>query len=797
MASDLQPLPLLRENESPTILSASVSNRIIDRINTLWRIQGTNGVKVTKSRKDVVIYVPPSSPTDVCVPATLAFDYNRFKRWIVIRGHVDLIGPGFNDIYPTGLTYVDMAGTSAPTNGHLRTRSNIGIIAGNQYTLTWMLAGNHRGPNGIDSVQALMRDTSSGAILMNQSHSLGYSDPWTTYTYTFTAASTTNISIEFINDSTNYNSVVGMLLTGITFTDDTNGRTLLSDEFECTSQEDFTTELNGPVFDILVYRHFPDFYLATHPYNRWAADAVYIVGRFGELGGVTYYNIGKLVPFQGHTTADWSFTGTVDFDSPIPDLCYVARKGDAVFALTGPPVLGETKYPAGYDKPTGGPGDNSYMNGGNFLSANTDGTIELIQGGDVPDLGWPIAMYRNVYDTSYNGGLLVRNNPYYQIHRNANIVYDTPKTNFFIQLATGYNRVATVGKFSGVSNLVNDFSGKEDGISVFSFNNLGDLPAGGSGIVGQYAYANETEEFRATGVCAVEGWDAFHNTVDRVGWVGETLVLTVLEAGVPNTGFAVTSRRGVDYWRPNRGGVLGETWYDYDETNPPTRGICLTDWRLMAGQVMTPSRGNNSLPAEPFPTINFPFWTGDGADCSCYSPIFTGWRASGNGEAIYCANNVVIDGGSTTWNGARANDFRGIYKLNLDGTAASPFAVHLTFTGVDPNTNLADSFFNHATLLLADPAGLIWFTGPVTSINGRTVQPWQLYKIASDGSGGTQVGSFAGGIGQNICSMKYFGAEQYIVGGWFTTYIDGNGNNTGANYLLFMDGTGSQISLTW
>jgi hypothetical protein len=154
----------------------------------------------------------------------------------------------------------------------------------------------------------------------------------------------------------------------------------------------------------------------------------------------------------------------------------------------------------------------------------------------------------------------------------------------------------------------------------------------------------------------------------------------------------------------------------------------------------------------------------------------------------------VIDGGTTSWNGARANDFRGIYKLNLDGTAASPFAVHLTFTGRDESGN-TDSFYNHATLLLVDSSERVWFTGPVTSINGRTVQPWQLYYIASDGSGGTQVGTFGGG---HVWAMKEFNNEQFIVGGEFTTYIDPNGNNTGANYLLFMDPNGMhENSLTW
>jgi hypothetical protein len=485
------------------------------------------------------------------------------------------------------------------------------------------------------------------------------------------------------------------------------------------------------------------------------------------LNGIQFYNIARLVPFQGATTADWAFTFAVNFDGSLPPLYYLSRKGDSVFSAVGSIEYGADKTPNGYDT------------AGNFLSVNTDGSIELIESGDVPDKAWPIAAYLRGGTTttflSYYSGVESINYAYQAWFYDADAIGQDLNAAWFNQIASGYNVTATIG-----------YDINSVPVGVMAFNNLGESNFGAnSAIIGSQALGS-SEAFGATGICCVESWDAFNTPVDRLDIDG-----TVLAASVPNTGFAITSRRGVDYWRPSHGNPVGTNWYEYDEANPPTRGICLTDWRLMAGQVMTPNTAGVGLT---FPVTDFDFWTGDGADCSCYSPIFTGWRTNGTGEAIYCANNVVIDGGSTTWNGARANDFRGIYKLNLDGTAASPFAVHLTFTGVDPNTNLADSFFNHATLLLADPAGLIWFTGPVTSINGRTVQPWQLYKIASDGSGGTQVGSFGGG---RIWSMKYFGAEQYIVGGEFTSYIDGNGNNTGANFLLFMDGTGSQISLTW
>ena len=51
--------------------------------------------------------------------------------------------------------------------------------------------------------------------------------------------------------------------------------------------------------------------------------------------------------------------------------------------------------------------------------------------------------------------------------------------------------------------------------------------------------------------------------------------------------------------------------------------------------------------------------------------------------------------------------------------------------------------------------------------------------------------------GGKIWTLREFAPDQFIIGGEFTNYIDPNANNTGAQYLLFMDSAGAQITLTW
>lgn len=746
-------------------MSASWQNRLRATVNALWNIQGSNGVIVTKSRENVVINIPGFVP-EVCIPVTPAFDFMAFKQWIVIFGTVDLLGPGFNDILPGSGYYVDMAGTTVSTSGWIRTRSNINLTGADTYVLEWQLAGNQRGAQ-FDEVQVIIRDLTNGGTLYDATFSLPYTSGWTSYTASVTPAADTSISVEFRNPAPSPSSnTVGMLLRGIRFRDDTTGESILTDEFGCEATDDLSGGLNGPVFDIVVYD------------NGSSNSGVYLVGAFSSLNGVQLYNIAKLVPFQGNTVLSWAYTFTVGFADPAVQIFSIERIGNNLVTLTGEwdwlqQVNTLSKIPAGYDLTEGA---------GNFMVTDTSGNQALCTAG--PNSGFPYPIQADHYDhtAKYGSDLLYNYTLFAALQREEPNFAHTVIPCHFGKLVSGFNRLVSIG-FDNADNLTTPYWLLSP-IAIMSHDSNGDNYGWVSECWGRNVDLTPRKlPFPATGVCTMEGTAALATIVDRIdvnGLIPPSII--VIEANVINTGFIVTYCGGIDYWHPCPDTVVGQTWYDYDVNNPPTRGVCLVDWRLAAGQVMLPNTG--------FPTVNFPYWTGAGASCACYSPVFSGART---GEFIAVANNVVIDGGTTEWNGARSNDFRGMFALNPDGTAKASFAVNLTFTGLSPSGTASD-YFNHPEILCIDSSDRIWFTGPVATINGTAVTAWQLYWIAGDGSGGTQVGYFSGG---KIWSFREFAPDQFIVGGEFANYLDPNSNDTGAQYLLFMDSTGAQITLTW
>ena len=764
MALTLEPIPLLKPGEEGKILSTEWQNRLRATVNALWNIQGSNGVIVTKSQQNVVINIPGYVPT-VCIPVTPAFDFMAFKQWIVIFGSVDLLGPGFNDILPGSGYYVDMAGTTVSTSGWIRTRDNINLTGADTYVLEWQFAGNQRGAQS-DEVQVIIRDLTNGGTLFDQTYALTYLTGWTSYTASVTPVADTAISIEFRNPAPSPNSnPAGMLLRGISFRNDTTGESILTDEFGCEAVDNIEGGLDGPVFDIVVYA------------NGASNSGVYLVGAFSSLNGVQLYNIAKLVPFQGNTVVSWSYTFTVGFSSSATQIFSIERIGNNLMTLTGEwDWLGQSntldKIPDGYDLVDGA---------GNFMVTDTVGVQALCTAG--PNNGFPYPIQTDHYDDSAKyGSDTLQNNTLHAALLREDIFAETVAPYHFGKLVSGYNRLVSIG-FGDPDNLTTPYWLLSP-IAMMSHDKNGDNYGWVSECWGRNLDISARKvPFPATGICTIEGTLALATLVDRLGDpVGVPPTFPVIEANVINTGFIVTYRGGIDYWHPCPGAVAGFTWYDFDEANPPTRGVCLVDWRLAAGQVMPENIG--------FPVVNFPYWTGAGASCACYSPVFSGARS---GEFIVVANNTVIDGGTTDWNGARAADFRGMFALLPDGTAKPSFAVNLTFTGLSAGGD-ADDYFNHPEILFIDSSDRIWFTGPIATINGTAVTAWQLYYIDGDGSGGTQVGFFGGG---KIWSFREFAPDQFIVGGEFTNYLDPNANDTGAQYLLFIDSAGAQITLTW
>ena len=777
MAFDFQPIPLVKEGEGPTILSASFANRIIEATNALWKIQGTNGVTVTKSRHDVVINVPDTSD-DVCVAITPALDHKALKYWIVTRGTIDVVGSGFNDVYTGSGYYIDIAGTTSPTNGSIRSRTNQSLTTGDTYRLDWEIAGNHRagGPN---ELRVLVTDQTNNATLFDQTYSKAAFDVWAEYYFEYTAVADIDISIEFMNADATPTTVVGALLRGMRFRNLSRSLVMIGDELECEGSEDVPREIGGPVYDILVYRTYTDQAACLNPLlDRWSARGIFLCGVFGSLNGIELYNQCKLIPFQGKTVVDWPYTFGIDFNLSSPAIKKLGRIGDNVLSLVHwdgdatPAKIMEQRF----DNPGGG---------GCWVATNFDGEIpEVPVGYSGAGLLYPVAGDTD-YSASYDSGAET------SIHETAFEINQWPVAStsfsFWDTFAVGYNRIAGIG--------IGYYPGPpatSENASLFSFDWYGDV-SNGVGTTRPWLSSSLSTAFtprgiNATGICAVEGWSAFYDTVNRLGYdgLGNT---SVLEGDVPNTAFCITYRNAIDYfyWHPNPADTLGTTWHHYDYNNPPATRAILTDWRLQAAPVMTPNTG---FPASP---LAGSFWTGAGADCACYSPVFTGWRTNGNGEFIAIGNNAVIDGGATTWNGTRASDFQGIYAILTDGNALSPFHVELTFTGLSP-AGVAGDLYNHPTILLIDSENRIWFTGPLATVNGTSVDAWQLYYVEGDGSGGGQVGAITGGI---IHAMKEFRPGEYIVGGEFTSYLDNDGNDNESAYLVFIDETGLEIDLTW
>lgn len=792
MAFDFQPIPLVKEGEGPTILSASFANRIIEATNALWKIQGTNGVTVTKSRHDVVIDVPDTDDSGlVCVEITPALDHKALKNWIVIRGSVDLVGlwpgntpPGFNDVYPGSGYYIDMAGTTSPTNGRLRSRRNQSLTAGYTYRLDYQVAGNHRG-GGNNSVQVLITDRdNNNAIIYDETHTVSPYAEWSEYYFDYIPSVDMNIAIEFVNADATPTGVVGALIRGMRFRNLSRNVVMIGDELRCEGSEDVSREIDGPVYDILVYRTNTDQAAATNgALDRWAARGVFLCGSFGALNSIELYNQCKLIPFQGKTVVDWPYTFGIDFEGASPFIGKLDRFGDNVLSLV---QFDGTITPAKAMRQRFDPADGQ----GCWIATDFSGTIPTVPAGYSQEgLLYPV-VGDSGYIGYYDGGALSGGTP--TTHQTANTlqILGVPisEFRFWDTFAVGYNRIAGIGFGRTIVGTPDVYQSQ----SVFSFDWYGDVRAG-SGGGGPWLTATMSTAFtprgiEATGICAVEGWSAFYDTVDRLGYdgLGNT---SVLEGDVPNTAFCVTYRNAIDYyyWHPNPADTLGTTWYHYDYNTPPASRATLVDWRLQAAPVMTPNTG---FPASP---LAGSFWTGAGADCACYSPVFTGWRTNGTGEFIAIGNNSVIDGGATTWNGARASDFQGIYAIGLDGNAISPFHVELTFTGLSP-AGVAGDIYNHPTILLISSDDRIWFTGPIATINGNTVDPWQLYFVYGDGSQGGQVGIITGGI---IHAMKEFKPGQYILGGEFTTYRSSAGTDRESAFLVFIDETGEEIDLTW
>jgi len=115
-------------------------------------------------------------------------NYAGFANWTVSNGTVDLIGNGYFDFQPGNGLYVDMDGST----GNAGKMSHSFNLAPGQYTLSYQLAGNHRNwsEEWVDVLVGL-------GPLVNASHSLSRSTPFTTFFNQFSVGTQTAATLSF------------------------------------------------------------------------------------------------------------------------------------------------------------------------------------------------------------------------------------------------------------------------------------------------------------------------------------------------------------------------------------------------------------------------------------------------------------------------------------------------------------------------------------------------------------------------------------------------------------------------
>jgi len=109
--------------------------------------------------------------------------------WTVIDGTVDVVGaPGFFDLIPGNGRYIDLDGTTFDA-GILS--KSFSFVAGSTYTVTFDLAGSHRGTNNE------IVDVAFGTSLV--SYTVAPDEPFTFRSIAFTPTTSGNYTLSFSN----------------------------------------------------------------------------------------------------------------------------------------------------------------------------------------------------------------------------------------------------------------------------------------------------------------------------------------------------------------------------------------------------------------------------------------------------------------------------------------------------------------------------------------------------------------------------------------------------------------------
>ena len=172
-----------------------------------------------------------------------ALNYSAFENWTVSGGNVDLIGNSFIDLLPGNGLYVDLAGSSAPHNGLMTSRTPFPLTAGHAYRVSATLAGNQVEPGTpyVATIKVYYLNGTDAIDLLSQTVVISdYTQGFTPYSFTFTApvAVDAYISIQQQAAPSGNNPNFGLLLGQVSFDDTTTLEILLNppDDFDGENQ---------------------------------------------------------------------------------------------------------------------------------------------------------------------------------------------------------------------------------------------------------------------------------------------------------------------------------------------------------------------------------------------------------------------------------------------------------------------------------------------------------------------------------------------------------------------------------
>lgn len=154
-----------------------------------------------------------------------ALNYLSFEHWEAVDGVVNLLGPGLMDFLPGNGLYVELSGQS---HTMIRTINTFDFVSGKTYRMSFKAAGNQQS-NASQSISVSIR--SGDTKLFEQTVFPAWNDDFLEYNFSFTAPYDATVRLYF---EQNYagTDVPGTMLDDITLLNETDGTTLLQDDFD-------------------------------------------------------------------------------------------------------------------------------------------------------------------------------------------------------------------------------------------------------------------------------------------------------------------------------------------------------------------------------------------------------------------------------------------------------------------------------------------------------------------------------------------------------------------------------------